>query len=44
MDNQYTKKELKCPLANNFCDKEDKDCNRCIVEEDEYQKEQNIKN
>ena len=34
MDNEYTRKEKPCFLSNGeFCDKEDKNCDRCIAEE-----------
>jgi hypothetical protein len=40
MDNQYTRKELKCPLLGDFCNGKDKNCDRCIMEEEEFQKSQ----
>lgn len=43
MDNQYTRKEKICPLANDYCNREDKDCNVCISKEDNYQLKENAK-
>lgn len=37
MDNKYTRKEEDCPLIQQLCNKEDKNCNRCIGEEEEWQ-------
>ena len=40
MNNEYTRKEKPCFLSNGeFCDKEDKNCDRCIAEEEQYQYE-----
>ena len=34
VDDEYTRKEKPCFLSNGeFCDKEDKNCDRCIAEE-----------
>ena len=42
MDNVYTRKKEVCPLIGQLCDSEDKDCNRCIGEEAQWQEEHNI--
>lgn len=39
MDNEFTRKEKPCPLSGELCDREDKDCNYCIAEEEKYQSE-----
>ena len=40
MNNEYTRKEKPCFLSNGeFCDKEDKNCDRCIAAEEQYQYE-----
>lgn len=41
MDNEFTRKELPCPLSGKECDSNDKDCNKCIAEEIEWEKSQN---
>lgn len=38
MDNVYTRKEEICPLIGQLCDSEDKNCDKCIGEEEQYQK------
>lgn len=43
LDNKYTRKEEKCPLCVGYCDKGDKDCNKCIAEEEEWQCENGLK-
>lgn len=37
MDNEFTRKEVKCPLLGEYCNREDKDCNICIGEEMEFE-------
>ena len=39
-DNQYTRKEVVCFINRVYCDSEEKDCGKCIFEEEEFQKEQ----
>ena len=40
MNNEYTRKEKPCFLSNGeFCDKEDKNCDRCIAAEEQHQYE-----
>lgn len=41
MDNEYTRKETKCPLSGKYCDRKDKDCNICLAEEEEWEKKGN---
>lgn len=36
-DNEYTRKEKVCPLAGEYCNSEDKNCDRCIAEEEEWE-------
>lgn len=43
MDNKYTRKEIICPLCNDYCNKEDCNCNICISEEDKYQIQESLK-
>ena len=38
MDNEYTRKEKVCPLIGDYCNEEHKDCDRCIAEEDAWQR------
>ena len=40
IDNEYTRKEVECPLVMGFCNEDHKDCNICIAEEEEWQREQ----
>lgn len=37
-DNEYTRKEKECPLIGDYCDEEHKNCDRCIAEEDAWQR------
>lgn len=39
VNNEFTRKEKPCPLSGELCDREDKDCNYCIAEEEKYQSE-----
>ena len=41
MDNEYTRKEVKCPLRGIYCDRKDKNCNICLSEEEEWNKQGN---
>ena len=38
MDNEYARKEKVCPLIGDYCDEEHKDCDRCVAEEDAWQR------
>ena len=38
MDNEYTRKGKVCPLIGDFCNEEHKDCDRCVAEEDAWQR------
>lgn len=40
MDNEYTRKGKVCPLIGNYCNEEHKDCDRCVAEEDAWQRVQ----
>lgn len=37
MDNEYTRKEKICPLIGEICNHKDKNCDRCIYEEEQWQ-------
>lgn len=37
-DNEYTRKEKECPQIGDYCDEEHKNCDRCIAEEDAWQR------
>lgn len=37
MDSRFTRKEEECPLAGCYCNREDKDCDICLGEEEEFQ-------
>jgi hypothetical protein len=39
MNNTYTRKEEICPLINQMCNCDDKNCNRCVGEETQYEEE-----
>jgi len=41
-DNAFTRGELLCPLSGT-CDREDHDCDICITEEEEFQKQESSK-
>lgn len=38
MNNEFTRKEKVCPLIGDYCNEERKDCNRCIAEENAWQR------
>lgn len=39
MDNEYTRKEVPCPLlGEEYCDQLDKNCNRCIAQEEAWER------
>lgn len=40
MDNEYTRKEKVCPLISDYCNEELKNCDRCVAEEDAWQRVQ----
>jgi len=37
-DNEYTRKEKVCPLIGDYCDEKHKNCDKCIAEEDAWQR------
>ena len=39
-DNEYTRKEQICPLVGDYCNEEDKNCDKCISDEEIYERNQ----